>query len=265
MDTLKLLLISIIQGITELLPVSSSAHILLLGNFLKIDISSTLLVLFHLGTTLGIIVFFWEKIFYKLFSKSKIIFFSKLLLASIPAGVTGLLFDDIISSKLRAEWILAISLVFWGIVLIFVEKRFTKNNDKKIDDIEKISWKQALIIGLSQTIALIPGTSRSGITTITGIFLGLEKYTAFEYSFFLSIPILTGTFVWLLIQNQSESILNIVGEPLIPNILIIILATFLFGLFTLHILKRIKRKNWLTFFGIYRIALGLFVLIYFYL
>ena len=233
MDTLKILLVSIIQGITELLPISSSAHIILFGTLLKIDITSALLVLFHFGTTLAIILFFWKKIFYKLFSKNKLVFLLKLFLASLPAGVAGLLFENIISSRLH--------------------------------DIEQISWKQAFIIGLSQTVALIPGTSRSGITTMTGILLGLDKYTAFEYSFFLSIPVLGGTFVWLFLRNQVDSILRIVGEPIIPNIIITIFGTLLFSLLTLWVLKKIKRKNWLTFFGIYRICLGILVLLYFYL
>lgn len=265
MDTLKILLVSIIQGITELLPISSSAHIILFGTLLKIDITSTLLVLFHFGTTLAIILFFWKKIFYKLFSKNKLVFLLKLFLASLPAGIAGLLFEDIISSKLHHPWILGISLVFWGIFMIFVERKFTKISKEKINDMEQISWKQAFIIGLSQTVALIPGTSRSGITTMTGILLGLDKYTAFEYSFFLSVPVLGGTFVWLFLRNQVDSILRIVGEPIIPNIIITIFGTLLFSFLTLWVLKKIKRKNWLTFFGIYRICLGILVLLYFYL
>lgn len=266
METLKLLIISIIQGITELLPISSSAHILLLGDILKIDIPSTLLVTFHLGTTLAILIFFREKIFKDFFTKKKFLFFSKLIVASIPAGITGLLFENIISSKLHSEWIFAISLIFWGIVMIFVERKYTKNESNKMEDFEKVSWKQAVLIGFSQVIALIPGTSRSGITTLTGILLGLKKYTAFEFSFFLSIPILSGTFCWLLIKNHSDgSLMEITEEPVLLNLFVILFVTFLVGFFTLQILKKIQKENWLTFFGIYRIVLGILIILSFYL
>ena len=266
METLKLLIISIIQGITELLPISSSAHILLLGDILKIDIPSTLLVTFHLGTTLAILIFFWKEIFKDFLTKKKFLFFSKLIVASIPAGITGFLFENIISSKLHSEWIFALSLIFWGIVMIFVERKLTKNESDKIEDFEKVSWKQAVLIGFSQVIALIPGTSRSGITTLTGILLGLKKFTAFQFSFFLSIPILSGTFIWLLIKNNSTDLFGeIIGNQALLNLGVIIIVTFLVGFLTLQLLKKIQKEKWLTFFGTYRIVLGVLILLYFYL
>lgn len=266
METLKLLIISITQGTTELLPISSSAHILLLGEIFKMDIPSTLLVTFHLGTTLAIVIFFWKKIFKNFFSKKKILFFSKLIVASIPAGISGLLFENIISSKLHSKWVFSLSLIFWGIGMILVERKFTKNETYKIDDFEEVSWKQAILIGLSQVIALIPGTSRSGITTLTGIVVGLKKFTAFEFSFFLSIPILSGTFAWLLIKNNLQSSIGrVIGEPQLINLGIILVVTFLMGFFTLQVLKKVKKKNWLTFFGIYRIVLGILILLFFFL
>ena len=184
MEILKYLIIGIIQGITELLPVSSSAHILLLGKLMNLNFSSSLLITFHLGTTLAIILFFWSKIFKDFFTKSKLKFFLKIIVASIPVGIAGIFFDKFISEKLRAEWIIALSLIVWGIVMILVEKKFTKDEEEKLRKVEDLSWKQAFVVGSSQILALIPGTSRSGITTIVGILMGMKKYVALKFSFF---------------------------------------------------------------------------------
>ena len=143
MEILKYLIIGVIQGVTELLPVSSSAHILLLGKLMNLEVSSSLLITFHLGTTLAIILFFWNKIFKDFFTKSKLKFFSKIIVASIPVGIVGFFFDELISEKLRAEWIIALSLIVWGIVMIIIEKRCTKNEDEKLGNVEDLSWKQA--------------------------------------------------------------------------------------------------------------------------
>ncbi len=266
MEILKFLIIGVIQGITELLPVSSSAHILLLGKLMNLKISSSLLIIFHLGTTLAIILFFWDKIFKDFFTKSKLKFFLKIIIASIPVGVVGFFFDDFISEKLRAEWIIALSLIIWGIVMIIIEKRCTKDEDEKLSNIEDISWKQALVVGCSQVLALIPGTSRSGITTITGILMGMKKYVALEFSFFLSIPVLLGTFILLFVKNHTiVSFTQIVGEPVLLNSLMIVTSTLLFGVVTLLALSITKKSQWLAVFGVYRIVLGIVILLLFYL
>jgi len=266
MEILKLLIIGVIQGVTELLPVSSSAHILLLGKLMNLEVSSSLLITFHLGTTLAIILFYWDKIFKNFFTKAKFKFFLKIIAASIPVGIVGFFFDNFISEKLRAEWIIAVSLIIWGIVMILIEKKFIKNEDGKLDNVENVSWKQALVIGGSQILALIPGTSRSGITTITGILMGMKKYVALEFSFFLSIPVLLGTFVLLFVKNHTvASFTQIVGEPVLLNFSIIVTSTLLFGVITLLALKMVKKSQWLTVFGVYRIVLGIAILILFYL
>lgn len=268
MQVLKLIGIGIIQGITELLPISSSAHMLLLGNILNIDITSSLLILFHLGTTIAVILFLRKQLFKNFFSKKKLAFYGKILIATIPAGVIGFLFEDIISRHLRADWIIGISLIVWGIVMIVLEKKETTLTKKmKQQTVEEISLKQALAIGFSQALALIPGTSRSAITTITGILVGLPKYIALKFSFVLSIPILLGSFTLFLFQNLKERsvFLNTVGEPFWINTIVIFIITFLFGFLSLKLIEKFKKKNWLTFFGIYRILLGIIVLLSFFL
>jgi len=266
MEILKLLIIGVIQGVTELLPVSSSAHILLLGEIMSLKVSSSLLITFHLGTTLAIILFFWSKIFKDFFTKSKLKFFLKIIVASIPVGIVGFFFDDFISEKLRDEWIIALSLIVWGIVMIVIEKKCTKNEEEILGNVEDISWEQALVIGSSQILALIPGTSRSGITTIVGVLMGMNKYVALKFSFFLSIPVLLGTFILLFVKNHTiASFTQIVGEPVLFNTLIIIVSTLLFGIITLLSLQMVKKSQWLTVFGIYRIILGVVILLLFYL
>lgn len=263
-----MLIIGIVQGITELLPISSTGHILMLGKVLNMGtISSSLLVLFHLGTTVAILLFYGKKLFKNFLKKEKWTFYLKVFVATIPAALAGLLLDDFISEKLRSTWIIALSLIVWGIVMIILEKRKKgeKSERQEVSDIEKITWKQAILIGCSQVIALIPGTSRSGITTIAGILSGLEKYVALEFSFILSIPVLLGAFLLLLREHPiKETILATgISSPLL-GFGIIFLSTLIVGLLTLLLLKKVKKRNWLTVFGIYRIILGILLLIIFY-
>jgi len=251
METLKLVIMSIVQGITELLPISSSAHLLLLGRLLDISMSSSLLIFFHLGTTLAILIFFSKEIFHNFFSKEKWSLFFKIAISSIPAGVLGILFDSIISEKLRASWITAVSLIVWGMVMIFTEKKYTHS---QVKDLSGITWKQSIIIGFAQAIALIPGTSRSGICTIAGIFLGIDKYTALKYSLMVGLPVMLGGAV--LDFSDSKPILGSMDSILVLAI------TFTIGYLCLRIIDRNSKKNWLTVFGIYRILLGVAILLF---
>lgn len=262
METLKLVIIGIVQGITELLPVSSSGHILLLSKLFEIDTSSSLLLAFHLGTTLAIILFFRKNLFTNLFSKKKMSFYLKILISSIPAGIIGLLFEDVISEKLRAEWIISVSLIVWGLVMIVVERNKKFSNEDSTKNIENISWNQSILIGLSQSIALIPGTSRSGITTLAGIFSGLNKYIALEYSFILGIPILLGGYLWDCFKyfTSTDSYFSSTTSIDVLNYVLILLITFVVGYISLTVLRKHNKRNWLTVFGIYRIVLGIVIL-----
>lgn len=264
MEGLKLLLMGAIQGITELLPISSTGHILILGKIIDVgNISSSLLVLFHLGSTVAILLFFWKKLFKNFFTKQKWDFYLKIIVATIPAAIAGFLLNELIEQRLRDKSIIALSFIVWGIVMIVLERK-KKNKLPKVKNVEGITWKQAIITGLAQVIALIPGTSRSGITTIAGIFSGLEKYVALEFSFILSVPILMGSFLWFILKHSiSETILatGISSAPV--GFAIIFFSSLIFGLLTLHFLKKVQKKNWLTFFGVYRIFLGIVLLFIF--
>lgn len=265
METIKLLILSVIQGISELLPISSSAHLILLNQIMNIPTSNLLLTSFHIGTTLAIVIFFWKRLFSNFFTKEKWVFYAKLLLAMIPAAVLGVLFEDKIAEILRQNWIMAASLIFWGIIMIVAQKT---DMGREPEPWEKITWKQALLMGWGQSLALIPGTSRSGITTLSGIALGLNQYTALEYSFILGIPALLGSAVWEIIKTVTTTPEIISSGFTFDQYLqvgIIIIIPFVIGLGALAILKKFSREKWLSTFGIYRIILGMGILVVSYL
>ena len=262
MDTIKIITLSVIQGITELLPISSTGHLILAGNLLDYDISGNTLFLsvLHLGTTLAIILFFRKELFKNFFTRSKWLFFLKLLLASIPVAVVGFLFEGYITELLHKDIVIAISLISIGILFIIIENIKIK---AEIVAPENIPLSKMLLIGLGQTLALIPGTSRSGITTLTGMWCGMDKYSAFNFSFILGIPILLGSTIYEIVKaylNISDrSILT--GSLSIVKMIPTILVTFLIGYLALHIVKKFQKKKWLTVFGIYRILIGILILI----
>jgi undecaprenyl-diphosphatase len=264
MENIKFLILGIVQGITELLPISSSGHLLLFSDIMnfELDLNSLLLSVLHIGTTLAIIVFSRKILFKNLFSKEKLLFYVKIVVASIPAGIVGIFLGDFIENQLRATWIIAVSLIVWGIVMIIAEQ--TRKDVKKADtNIENISWKQSIAMGFGQTLALIPGTSRSGITTLTGMLTGLDKYTAFEYSFILGIPVLLGASLIEIfkayLEMETVDLNTIFASTL--RMTPVILISFTVGYLALITVKRYQKKNWLTVFGIYRIILGIIILL----
>lgn len=251
MDILKHLILAFIQGITELLPISSSAHLLIVSELLKFDASTYFLTTLHLGTTLALILYFSKALFKDIFTKTKLSLYLKIFVSSIPAGVIGLLFQSFIEEILRANIFISISLILWGIVMIIIERK------KKIPaeiNVEDVTLKESMIMGLAQTVALIPGTSRSGITTITGMMLGLNKFTALQYSFLLGLPVLIGASGYELMRETN------IGSFGIEEVLGIITAGIV-GYFSVILLEKFKKKNWLTAFGIYRIIIGILLLI----
>jgi undecaprenyl-diphosphatase len=262
MDTFKIVLLSIVQGITEVLPISSSGHLILTGKLLNFEISGDLFFLsvLHLGTTLAIIVFYRKVLFKNFFTKKKWLFFLKLAIASIPAALTGVFFQDFIASTLHGSRIIAFSLITVGILFILFE-----NIVKERENIEpeELGWKKMLVIGIGQTLALIPGTSRSGITTLTGMMLGLDKYSAFKFSFILGIPVLLGSSLYeilkqyLAVTSPSFFTASVVVAKTAPFILI----TSVIGYLSLLLVSKFKKSKWLTVFGVYRILLGILILI----
>lgn len=261
MEAIKLVILSVVQGISELLPISSSGHLIITSELLNIHPSTLLLTTLHIGTSLAILAFFAKKLFKGFFTKQKWSFYIKILVSVIPAGVLGILFETKIENLLRANWIIALSLIFWGILMIFAQKARMGDSNH---DWEKITWKQSILMGLAQAIALIPGTSRSGVTTLAGVALGLDQYTALSYSFILGLPVLLGSSLWeiakAVISNPNE-LLHLADANNYFNIAVVVLIPFLFGIIALMILERTKRDKWLSTFGIYRIIVGIAILV----
>lgn len=251
MDTLKIAVLGFLQGFTELLPVSSSAHLILTSQLLNFEIDTYLLSLLHLGTTIALLIYFYNFLFKNIFTKKKLSIYLKIVLSTIPAGIVGLLFESIIEEKLRGNLFIAISLISWGIFMILIERR----KEPSEIEFEKISWKQSLIMGLSQIFALVPGGSRSGISTIFGMLTGLNKYTALQYSFLLGLPLLLATPFYQIFKEYPERVLNLKDGL---GILIAGVITYI----GLRLLQKYSKKNWLTLFGIYRIILGIVVLLF---
>jgi undecaprenyl-diphosphatase len=251
METLKQVILAIVQGITELLPISSSAHLLLTSQLLDFNADTYFLTTLHIGTTIALLIFFSELLLKDIFTKGKINMYIKILVSSIPAGIAGLLFEPVIEEKLRGNIFMATSLIFWGLIMILTEK--FKKNPKEIN-IEKVSWKESLTMGFAQVLALIPGTSRSGVTTVAGLIAGINKYTALQYSFILGIPVLVGASFYEFFKYRDS-------ERFGTDEIIAVSVATIVGYITLHLLKRFKKTNWLTLFGIYRIILGLVIIL----
>lgn len=251
MDTLKIAVLGFLQGFTELLPVSSSAHLILTSQLFNFEIDTYLLSVLHLGTTIALLIYFYNFLFKNIFTKKKLSIYLKIVLSTIPAGIVGLLFESIIEEKLRGNLFIAISLISWGIFMILIERR----KEPSEIEFEKISWKQSLIMGLSQIFALVPGGSRSGISTIFGMLTGLNKYTALQYSFLLGLPLLLATPFYQIFKEYPERVLNLKDGL---GILIAGVITYI----GLRLLQKYSKKNWLTLFGIYRIILGIVVLLF---
>ena len=250
MEIFKVIILAIGQGVTELLPISSSAHLILTGELIDLETDTYLLSVLHLGTTLAIITYFTPILFKDLKQKSTHIFYLKIIVSSIPVAIVGFLFQSYIENFLRGYLFIIFSLIFWGVVMILIEEKNTQNQE---ENLKKISWKQSLYMGTSQILALIPGTSRSGITTIAGVLSGVNKYSALQYSFILGIPVLFGTSVFQL--NKS-----IPTEGFYLSHLIGIFVSAVFGYLALLFLKKIRKDNWLTIFGVYRIVLGVILI-----
>ncbi|KKQ04147.1 MAG: Undecaprenyl-diphosphatase [candidate division WS6 bacterium GW2011_GWC2_36_7] len=266
MESIKLLALAITQGLSELLPISSSAHLILLGQVINIPTSTLLLSSLHIGTTIAILAFFWKKLFSNFFTKKKWTFYIKILLSVIPSAILGVLFESKIESVLHDNWIIAVSLIFWGILMILAQNK--KDDDCGVTDMENVTWQQSLIMGFAQAIALIPGTSRSGVTTLSGIALGLNKYTAFEYSLILGLPILIGAPIWEILKMTQDTGIPTITTLTMANYIdlgIILLVPFIVGCISLIALKKISRDKWLSAFGIYRIILGVAILVFGYL
>ena len=262
---IDIIILGIIQGIAEFLPISSSAHLIIfrdifgIGTNIGSNIELTFDLALHFGTLLAIIIFFFNDLFKILVegltkgvkTKNGKLFWY-LILATIPAGIVGVLFEDIFDSFFRKQlWLIAIALIVMGIIIYIVDKKSTISIN-----IKEMKWYQALLVGCAQVFALIPGFSRSGTTITASRALGLDREDSAKFSFYLSVPVVAGASLLSLIKDDT---LNII----LDNLMIFgtgILISFITGLLCISFLLKYIKKNDFKLFMIYRIILGILVL-----
>ncbi len=266
-EILKVVFYGFIEGITEWLPISSTGHLILIESIINLNVSEKFLEMFRVVIQLGAILAVVWLYFNKLnpFSSKKTqveknktwSLWLKVIIATIPAAIIGLFFDDFLDKYLYNSIIVAIMLILVGIVFLIIE---SKERTIKTKDVFDITFKLAIFIGLFQILSLIPGTSRSGITIIGGLLLGLSRASAAEFTFFLGIPVMFGaSFLKIMkfdgIFTSSEILILIIGS----------LTAFITSILAIKFLINYIKQNNFKIFGYYRIILGIIVLLYFFL
>lgn len=264
-EILKAVLLGIVQGITEWLPVSSTGHMILVDEFVKLNFSptfiSTFLVVIQFGSILAVLLIFFKKLNPFDSSKSKVekketlSLWAKVIVAVIPSGIIGVLFEEDIDRLFFNSTTVALALIIYGVIMIVIENR---NKKPAVSDFSQVSFKLALGIGLFQCLALIPGTSRSGSTIIGATILGASRYVAAEFSFFLAIPTMLGASLLKLLKagfvfSGFEWLVLGVGSVVAFVVSVIVIKFFM---------DYIKKHDFKAF-GYYRIVLGIIVLLYF--
>ena len=252
MEIIKIIIYGILEGITEWLPISSTGHLILLKELMPLNISNEFWSLFEviiqLGAVLAVLVLYFNKLKP---NKDNINTWKKIIISCIPATIIGLLFDDVFERYFYNKISVAIALIIVGLLFIIIEK----NNNKNI--IPQITYKSALIIGLSQVIAAIfPGTSRSGITIITALILGITREKATEFTFLMSIPVMIGASLLKLIKFGFTFVNNEIFILLIG-----LLSAFITSLLVIKFLLNYIKKHDFSIFGVYRIILGIIILL----
>ena len=289
-ELLKVIIFGIVEGITEWLPISSTGHLILLDEFLKLDVASSLgkefseefvemfSVVIQLGAILAVVVAFFSKL--NPFSlkkdaaekKATWTLWFKVALASIPAAFAGIVFDKILEAKTGKDidgWlynsiVVAAALIVYGVLFIIIE-RVNKNREYKVSDVATISYKNAFIIGIFQMLAIVPGTSRSGSTILGSMCLGLSRTAAAEFSFFLAIPAMLGASAIKMLgffSYVSEAAIS-VPTSVFAFLLVGMVVAFVVSLITIKFLMDFVKKHSFSSFGVYRIILGAVVLLYF--
>lgn len=266
-EILKAIILGIVEGITEWLPISSTGHMILVDEFMKLNMSGAFkemfFVVIQLGAILAVVLLYFHKL--NPFSPKKttqekkdtVSLWLKVIVGILPAGIIGTLFDDKIDELFYNYQTVAITLIVYGILFIIIENG-NKNKKACIDSFKDLTYTTALWIGIFQVLALIPGTSRSGATIIGAMLLGTSRYIAAEYTFFLAIPIMFGASLIKLLKfglvfTSFEALILIVGMA----------VAFIVSILAIKFLMGYIKKNDFKVFGYYRIILGLLVLAYF--
>ena len=288
LEILKSFILGVIEGITEWLPISSTGHMILFDEFITLNTSNAFkdmfFVVIQLGAIIAVILLFWNKLWPFHLKKTEVtpyfknentftklcndyvyvdrfILWFKILLASVPAAILGLCFDDQIDAMLTGNlraYIVAAALIFYGVLFIIIENRKIKG---KIEDLSVLPYKTALFIGLIQCLALVPGTSRSGSTILGAMLLGLSRTAGAEFSFFLSVPAMVGGSGIKVLQFFADG--NTFSSEEIVILLVGMATAFIVSVLAIKFLLSFIRKHDFKAFGYYRIVLGIIVILYF--
>lgn len=269
LELLKVIFLGIVEGITEWLPISSTGHMLLVDEFIQMDVSDNFkemfFVVIQLGAILAVVMLFWNKMLpfqwkdktKPVIKKDTFSLWFKVVVACVPGAIITILFDDYIEEHLHTPVIIALMLILYGILFIIIE-RWNKTRIPKTKELTDITYKTAFIIGMFQVLSIIPGTSRSGSTIIGALVIGVSRVAAAEFTFFLAVPVMFGLSALKIIKfgfdfTSTEIIVLIVG----------MVVAFVVSVIVIKFLMSYIKKHDFQAFGWYRIILGIIVLLYF--
>ena len=274
LEVIKAIILGVVEGITEWLPISSTGHMILVDEFLKLDVSEAFmemfLVVIQLGAILAVVLIFWNKIFPFTFKdgfkvkEGVISMWLKIAVACVPAAIIGVLFDDILTEWFYNPTTVALMLIIFGVLFIVIEN-YNKGKKPRINNLADITYNVAIMIGLFQLIAAVfPGTSRSGATIVGALLIGVSRTIAAEFTFFLAIPVMFGASALKIVKYVAEVGFVFNGAE-IGLLLIGMFVAFIVSIFAIKFLMSYIQKNDFKVFGWYRIVLGILVLGYFYI
>ena len=270
LELIKTILLGIVEGITEWLPISSTGHLILLNNFISLNVSEEFWEMFQvviqLGAILAVVVLFWGKLWP--FGKTKSVtkkrktwnLWFKIIVGVLPSAIIGLLLDDWFTEHFYNYVSVAIMLVVYGVLFILIE-RWRAGKKPRISRVDKITYKDALLVGAFQVLSIIPGTSRSGSTILGGMILGLSRGAAAEFSFFLAIPTMVGASLLKGVKFMMSGV-GVTGQEIVI-LLVGCVVSFIVSILTIRFLMDFVKRHTFSAFGIYRIVLGILVLGYF--
>ena len=268
-ELLKVVIIGVVEGLTEWLPVSSTGHMILVDEFIKLDVDQKFmdmfLVVIQLGAIMAVVVLNIEKLNpfsdwkSKQEKKDTIELWKKVIVACLPAAVIGLALNDYMEAHLMNAPVVAAMLILYGVLFILVEN-YNKRRRPRVQSLERLDYKTALIIGFFQVLSLVPGTSRSGATILGGILFGANRYVATEFTFFLAIPVMFGASLLKIVKfgfhySGAEILILVIGMA----------TAFVVSVLSIKFLLQYIKRNDFKAFGWYRIALGVVVLAYLFL
>ncbi|SEJ56635.1 undecaprenyl-diphosphatase [Propionispira arboris] len=267
-ELIKTVILGIVEGLTEWLPISSTGHMILVNEFMKLNVETKFmdmfLVVIQLGAILAVVVLNFEKLNPFSSRKSRLekrqtfSLWYKVIFACIPAAVIGLAFNKYMEEHFMNAQVVAFTLILYGVLFIVVEN-YNKNRRPQINDLVTLDYKTAFIIGMFQVLSLVPGTSRSGATILGAIIFGTSRYVAAEFTFFLAIPVMFGASFLKIVKfgwnyTAAEVLILVIG----------MIVAFFVSILSIKFLMRYIKNNDFKLFGWYRIILGLCVVIYFY-